>query len=98
MDRSATKCTVDTDLAVGLFAPSREDRFEANFGPGGRRHRRPSAGRSGHMAAAGRQNPERSSGTSKRGLAGLSGADAAGLVQAAIKGVERPAATSAGCN
>src|SRR5450755_2364492 len=30
MGRSGAKCTTDTDLAAGLFAPSREDRFEAD--------------------------------------------------------------------
>jgi hypothetical protein len=34
----------DADLAAGLFAPSREDRFEADVGSGGRPHRQSPAG------------------------------------------------------
>src|SRR6266404_8018245 len=95
MGRSGPEFTTDADLAAGLFAPSLKDCSEADIAPGGRPHRQLPAGRTGHMAAAGRQNPERSSGTSQRGLAGLSGADAAGLVQPAVKGSQRPAAASA---
>jgi len=60
-------------------------------------NRQSPARRSGQMAAAGRQNPERSSGNSQRGVAGLSCPDAAGLVQPAIKGFEYPSTSSAGC-
>src|SRR4051812_35457509 len=61
MGRSGPEFTTDADLAVGLFAPSRKDCSEADIAPGGRPHRQLPTGRAGHMAAAGRQNPERSS-------------------------------------
>ena len=58
-------------------------------------HRQLHAGRIGRMAAAGRQNPERSSRSRQHGLAGLSPTDAAGLVRPARRGSQRPAAASA---
>src|SRR5258707_10564854 len=94
MGRSGAKCTTDADLAAGLFAPAREDRFEADAGAGGRPHGQGPAGRSGRVAASGRQNAEPSSGNSQCGLAGLSSPDAAGLVQPATKGFEHAAAAS----
>src|ERR1700722_10105573 len=74
------------DLAVGPFAPARKDCSEADIGPGGRGHRQSPAGRGGHMAVAGHHDPERSSRSRQHGLAGLSPADAAGVVQPARRG------------
>jgi len=82
---------------LDYFAPSRDDRIETGFGAGRCRYRQLSAGRTNQMAATGRQDPERSSGNSQRGLAGLSSIDTAGLVQPAVTGFDHPAEASAGC-
>lgn len=68
---------------LDYLAPSREHRFKADVGPGECPDRRSPAERNCRMAANGRQNPERASGNSQRGLAGLSCAYAGGLVQSA---------------
>src|SRR5258707_13158014 len=94
MGRSGAKCTTDADLAAGLFAPSREDRFEADAGPGGRPHRQSPAGRSGRVAATCRQNAEPSSGNNQCGLAGPSNPDATGLGQPVTKGFAHAAAAT----
>src|SRR5579863_8347420 len=94
MDRSGPEFATDADLAAGLFPPSWEGRFESDVGPGGRPYRRPPARRSSHVATAGCQNPERSPENSQHGLAGLSGVNAAAMVQSAWQGSQRIAAAS----
>lgn len=73
------------------------DRFETEFGAGGCPDRGTDARASARASVAGCQDRGQSPRTRKLGLAGLAGAEAAGLAWSSFEGFRRATAASAGC-